>query len=311
MYEENSSMFPGFGDSQQSPLVERPVRGMLDMGAYELLWLEKGATFARIAERFRASPLSLPSDLVSRAEAEEAAREVLGRFTAAGVHSFGVRINGTGDYPTKLREAVHPVELLYYRGDWDLASSPSVAIVGTREASDPGRSRARKLARLLVEHDITVVSGLARGIDTEAHTAAIEAGGRTIAVIGTPIHECYPPENSRLQDQISAQHLLVSQVPVLRYAQQDYRRNRAFFPERNKTMSALTAATVIVEAGETSGTLIQAQAALAQNRKLFVLDSCFENPALTWPARYERLGAVRVRDFEQILEELALPFESC
>ena len=298
-------MFSDPGDSVFSALAARPVRGLLDLGAYEKLWLERGATFPRIADRFREHPDALPSDFVPPSEAQAAAEDVLARFEAAGIRAFGVRVNGTGDYPPRLRDAVHPVELLYYRGNWDLASSPrSIAVVGTREVSDAGRARTRRLVKLLVENDFTVVSGLARGVDTAAHTTAMEAGGRTIAVIGTPIHECYPSENLALQNEIAAHHLLVSQVPVLRYAAQDYRSNRNFFPERNKTMSALTDATVIIEAGETSGTLIQAQAALAQGRKLFILDSCFENKAITWPARYERQGAIRVRDFDQILREL-------
>ena len=137
--------------------------------------------------------------------------------------------------------------------------------------------------RALVADDFTVVSGLAAGIDRMAHETAIEENGRTIAVIGTPLSHTYPREHGALQRHISEHFLLVSQVPVKRYESQDYRRNRLFFPERNVTMSALTEATVIVEAGETSGTLIQARAALRQGCKLFILDSCFRNPRLTWP----------------------------
>jgi DNA processing protein len=92
----------------------------------------------------------------------------------------------------------------------------------------------------------------------------------------------------------------VSQVPVLRYKSQGPNWNRLFFPERNKTMSALTEATIIVEASETSGTLIQARAALDQGRKLFILESNFGNSAITWPAKYEKLGAIRVREFADI-----------
>jgi DNA processing protein len=294
------------GESVFAAFAEKPVHALVEMGAYERLWLEKSSTVVRMAELFRDNPSSLPSDLVDRGQALAAAEDVLDRFAAAGVESFGTRLYRTGDYPSRLRDAKSPVELLYFRGNWDLASSDrSIAVVGTREVSDEGCARTAKLVRLLVDNDFTVVSGLAKGVDAVAHRTAIERGGRTIAVIGTPIHECYPKENSDLQDLIARDYLLISQVPVLRYAKQDYRVNRGWFPERNKTMSALTDATVIVEAGETSGTLIQARAALEQKRKLFILDSCFRNPAISWPAKYEREGAIRVKSFEQILEALA------
>jgi DNA processing protein len=101
--------------------------------------------------------------------------------------------------------------------------SRCVAIVGTRAPSDAGMQRAEQLSRLLVADGFTVVSGLARGIDTAAHTAAMAAGGFTIAVLGTPITECYPPENRELQQQIAARHLVISQVPIVRYSQQHFR----------------------------------------------------------------------------------------
>ncbi len=153
--------------------------------------------------------------------------------------------------------------------------------------------------------DFTIVSGLAKGVDATAHTTAIQEGGRTIAVLGTPLSHAYPKENAELQKEIAANHLLISQVPVKRYEQQvNPTANRHFFPERNVTMSALTDATVIVEAGETSGTLIQARAALKQGRKLFILESCFNNPALTWPQKFAERGAIRVRDYNDIREQL-------
>jgi DNA processing protein len=144
------------------------------------------------------------------------------------------------------------------------------------------------------------VSGLAKGIDIAAHTAAIERGGKTIAVIGTPLGVYYPRENASMQDQIAKDYLLISQVPILRYSKQAVPQNRLFFPERNITMSALTEGTIIVEAGETSGTLTQARAALHQGRKLFILDSCFQRSDITWPRRFEEQGAIRVRDPEDI-----------
>ena len=281
------------------------ISPLLEMGAYEALWLENSVSFKKIADRFAADPDALPSDFVSHSVAAECAAKVLAKLKEGGVDRFGVRIHHAGDYPAKLRDARHPIELLYYQGTWELVESQCIAVVGTRKPSEEGVGRARRLAKALVEKEYTVVSGLATGIDSAAHTAAIEAGGQTIAVVGTALGSVYPRENAELQDRIAKEYLLISQVPVLRYAQQNWRGNRLFFPERNATMSALTAATVIVEAGETSGTLIQARAALFQKRKLFILQSCFERDDITWPERFEAKGAIRVRDPEDIWKNLA------
>ncbi len=287
-------------------LAHKPVDTLVELGAYEYLWQQPNTSTKKLAQLFEEHPGQLPSDLVAEEIAQDTAEQVIRQLEANGIKRFGVRINGTHEYPSRLRDATEPIEVLYFLGNWQLAEAPRrVAVVGTRQVSPEGAARTRKLVRALVERDYTVVSGLAQGVDTIAHETAIEAGGRTIAVIGTPISEVYPKENARLQRRIAEEYLLVSQVPVLRYKAQNFKWNRLFFPERNKTMSALTEATIIVEAGQTSGTLIQAQAALDQKRKLFILDSNFQNPGITWPAKFEKLGAIRVREFEDIERGLA------
>jgi DNA processing protein len=284
-----------------SVLSSKPISPSREMGAYEALWANQKATFKTIADCFRNQPDAIPSELVSEDEIHTALSKVQDEIARTKVHDFGVHVNGSEDYPDRLRDAAHPVELLYYRGWWDLIDSPKrIAIVGSRTASEEGIRRTRKLVKLLVQDGYTIVSGLAKGVDTAAHTTAIENGGNTIAVIGTPITEYYPPENKELQDLIADKFLLVSQVPIWRYATQDYRSNRLFFPERNATMSAVAQATVIVEASDTSGTLAQARAALQQGRKLFILDNCFRNPKLTWPARFQEQGAIRVTGIDDI-----------
>lgn len=281
-----------------------PISPRRELGAYEALWLEKGATFKTLADRFALDAEALPSDFVPAQLAEQCAAEVMGKLKKAGVHQFGVRIHHAGDYPAKLRDARHPVELLYYRGAWEITETRCVAVVGSREASADGIRRAERLARELVDRDFTVVSGLAKGVDSAAHRGAITRGGRTISVVGTPLGSCYPKENADLQEEIARDHLLISQVPVLRYAKQAPQHNRLFFPERNVTMSALTEGTIIVEAGDTSGTLTQARAALHQGRKLFILDNCFQRTDITWPARFEAEGAVRVKTPDDIWSAL-------
>lgn len=290
---------------EDSDFRSRAVSPFLEMGAYEALWTEPKTTFKSLSERFAQHPGSIPSDFVPEDQAYDCAAFVRQRFEEVGIDRFGVRVHGAGEYPEKLRDAAHPVECLYYRGWWDLVASRSVAVVGTRKPSREGLARTQRLVRELVKDGFTIVSGLAAGVDRMAHETAIENGGRTIAVIGTPLSHAYPKENAGLQRDIAEHFLIVSQVPVRRYESQDYRRNRFFFPERNVTMSALTEATVIVEAGETSGTLIQARAALNQNRKLFVLDSCFRDPRLSWPDKLAGKGALRVRGYDDIQQHLS------
>jgi DNA processing protein len=157
---------------------------------------------------------------------------------------------------------------------------PSVSIVGTRNPSEKGRLRARNIAILVSDMGFGVTSGLAKGIDTAAHLGSISSGGQTIAVIGTNLSESYPKENYDLQEKIAKDYLLISQFPF-NQPTQAYN-----FPQRNQTMSGLTRATIIVEAGETSGALIQAEQCLRQKRKLFILNNLLENTKLNWPKKY-------------------------
>ncbi|MEP1522000.1 DNA-processing protein DprA [Ascidiaceihabitans sp.] len=281
-----------------------PISPMRELGAYEALWTRQGMSWKKMADLFRKDPEALPSDFVSASEADATAKRVMGILKERGVNPFGVRIHHAGEYPLKLRDARNPVEMLYYQGTWELSEKKGLCIVGSRGASEDGQRRAARLAKELVKRDYAIVSGLATGIDSAAHNAALEAGGTTIGVIGTPLGEYYPKENRELQDHIAEKHLLISQVPIIRYSEEPFRNKRQYFPERNATMSALTEGTIIVEAAETSGTLTQARAAMHQGRKLFILDSCFQRTDITWPARFEKQGAVRVRTPDDIWSAL-------
>ncbi len=207
--------------------------------------------------------------------------------------------------PSELLGPLNPVERqnapewLYLVGDVGLLRPrPRVSIVGTRKPSKEGLSRASRLARDLVGQGVVVVSGLARGIDTAAHAATIDSGGRTIAVLGTPLDVSYPRENAALQRRIAAQHLLVSQFPPRHPS------GRTNFPRRNRTMALLSDATVIVEAGESSGTLSQGWEALRLGRELFVLKSLAENEQLAWPREMLRYGARVLAETEDLLDTL-------
>lgn len=290
-----------------SPGTDGPFATALDaeleLGAYEALWCTPSASFSTIARKLGGPDNLRPSDFVSEDDARTMAQSVLDALRKRLKAWFGVKIYGEMDYPSRLRDAQHPVEFLYYQGSWNAVSGKSVAIVGTRKPSSDGLQRARSISRSLIEDGFTLFSGLAEGIDTEVHKTALKEGGATVAILGTTLDESYPKENSKLQHDIAERHLVVSQVPYLRYHRQNPSSNRFFFPERNKTMSALTEATIIVEAGETSGTLIQAREALRQGRKLFILNSCFE-AGLKWPEKFERQGAIRVRDYEDVRRKL-------
>ena len=181
-------------------------------------------------------------------------------------------------------------ERLFLAGDADLLrSGRRVSVVGSRKVSPEGASRTRGLVKVLVERGITVVSGLAEGVDTAAHEMALNEGGRTIAVLGTPLDKYYPAPNRELQGRMMREHLVVSQFPVGSPFQ------KKNFPMRNRTMALLSDATIIVEAGEKSGTLHQGWEALRLGRPLFLLRSVAEDARLTWPSEMIRYGANRYK----------------
>lgn len=273
--------------------------------AYETLWGIQNETLRTISSMFKNSKV-LPTQLLNQKtdlfEAPKIKEEVTKYILSK--KGFSVCVFGDFQYPMRLQEAKYPIELFYYKGDLGLLESPCVSVVGARKCSEDGMKRTRKLVLGLIEHGYTIVSGLATGVDTVALSTAIESKGNVIGVIGTPIDQYYPKENMALQDKIASDYLLISQVPFYRYHTEPFKSKRNYFPQRNETMSALSEATIIVEASDTSGTLTQARAALAQKRKLFILNSCFENKSITWPKRFEERGAIRVTSIEDITNVL-------
>lgn len=172
----------------------------------------------------------------------------------------------------------------YYAGSIELLHSKAVSIVGTREVSEEGARRAARLSRELVSAGVVVMSGLAKGVDTAALTAATNAQGRVAAVIGTPLQKAYPIENADLQTEVAEKHLLLSPFAE---GEAVYKGN---FPKRNRVMALLSDATVIIEASDTSGTLHQAVECIKQGRWLFILRSVVENPKISWPQRFLKEG---------------------
>ena len=278
-----------------------PIKPLKEILAYEALWAEKNTTFKTIANLFKLNPGARPSDLIGQDKVNQIANEIRNIVLNANINLL---INGTFDFPERLKDAKEPVELLYYCGYSDFLETRCISIVGTRNPSEKALKITAEITKKLVTDNFTIISGLAKGIDTAAHNAAIENKGRTIGVLGTPINKAYPQENEGLQTTIANEHLLLSQVPFYKYFNQSFKLNKVFFLERNKTMSALSEATLIIEAGNTSGSLIQAKAALDQNRKLLIWQDCVQNNKITWPEKFIKSGGKVVGSYEDILREV-------
>ena len=203
-------------------------------------------------------------------------------------------------YPARLKEIYNRPALLFIKGSLKERDEWSVAVVGTRRPTIYGRQVADEMAAALAGNDITVVSGLAKGIDTVAHLAALNAGGRTIAVLGGGLGAIYPAENKKLAERICGQGALVSEYPPTTLPRPEY------FPRRNRIISGLSLGTLVIEAGEGSGALITAQMALEQNREVFAIPGSILSAASSGTNKLIQEGAKLVKNVSDILEELNL-----
>ena len=196
-------------------------------------------------------------------------------------------------------EKKYAPDTIYYRGPMEIPlPCARVSIIGTREATEEGLLAAEEVSKILIENNVVIVSGLAKGIDTVGHKTAMKNGGKTIAVIGTPLNKTYPKENTELQEEIMKNHLVISQYPVGRPT------GKKDFVLRNRTMALISDASVIVEAGEGSGSLYQGWETLRLGRPLFICKSVVLNPKLKWPKEMIEYGAIELDDPADILEIL-------
>ena len=220
----------------------------------------------------------------------------------AGIQSKGINILTIRDsaYPQKLLSIEQPPPVIYLKGSLKESDEASVAIVGTRNPTAYGRQVTQELSQFLAANGITVVSGLARGIDSVAHTSALNVGGRTIAVLGNGVDVVYPPEHRQLSERIVEQGALIS----------DYfpgtPPDGVNFPPRNRIISGLSLASVIIEAGEKSGALITAEFAATQGREVFSVPGPIYGPRSKGTNRLIRDGALPLTDFNELLEALNL-----
>jgi len=213
---------------------------------------------------------------------------------------YGVRPVPLGDpaYPPPLAAVVNPPPLLYFRGEWTPQDAGCIAIVGSRSCTSYGKKLAEQIARGLVRAGVTVASGLARGIDGAAHRATLDAGGRTLAVLAGGLADIYPPEHADLANEVAGRGALISETPMTVAPQP------GMFPARNRIISGLSRAVIVVEANARSGALITARHALEQGREVFAVPGNVDSAASAGCLELIRSGARLVRGPDDVLEDL-------
>ena len=204
------------------------------------------------------------------------------------------------DYPARLREIFDYPPIIYLKGELSLQDEWCIAVVGTRRATVYGKQVTQEIVENLARNKITVVSGLARGIDTIAHRAALEAGGRTVAICACGLDSVYPPENAALARSIVENGALISEYPLGAKPRADN------FPRRNRIMSGMSLGVLVIEADEISGAVITAHMALEQNREVFAVPGSILSPMSRGTNTLIQEGAKLVRNCTDILEELNL-----
>jgi len=227
---------------------------------------------------------------------EQAAQAELSRARSRGVSILTLE---DARYPDLLRASSDPPWLMYARGDLRPEDVLSIAVVGSRRATPHGLAAARAIGRGLAEAGYTVVSGMARGIDAAAHAGALEAGGRTIAVLGSGLDRIYPVEHRRLFDAIAASGAVLTEFP---FGAAPLKRH---FPERNRVIAALSWATVVVEAARGSGSLITAELAADEGRAVYAVPGTVDEPNAAGTNGLLRAGALVCRSAADVVEDLA------
>ena len=221
------------------------------------------------------------------------------------IEKLGITLLTLNDelYPRILKTIYDPPPILYLKGELQEGDSLSLAIVGSRSASAYGKDITMRLARSLTQRGFTIVSGLARGIDTAAHKGALKAGGRTLAVLGSGIDVIYPWENNTLAENIAQNGAVMSEFPFGTPPE------AAHFPSRNRIISGLSLGTVIIEASFRSGSLITARLALEQGREVFAVPGNVDSPWSKGTNRLIKEGAKLIMDPEDIIEEVLPQYE--
>lgn len=254
-----------------------------------------GAPAKRLAEIDGIGP-NLAQSIVRSAEESDPA--VRGELELAEKHGVELVTIEDEAYPRALRTIFDPPIVLYVKGSISPRDSFAVAVVGTRRATYYGVNQAERLAGKLAAHGFTVISGLARGIDSAAHRGALSAGGRSFAVLGNGLSKIYPAENKELAEEMVRSGAVISELPM------EVEPARENFPRRNRIISGLSLGVVVVEGGHTSGALITARSALEQGREVFAVPGKIDSYLSRGPHGLIKQGAKLVEDVEDILSEL-------
>ena len=277
-------LVPGIGATRVARLLEH-------FGSLEAAWHADPAALRAAGLNQRAA------DALTATRGRVALDRELARIDHHGV---AILTLADDEYPRLLREIPSPPLVLYVRGDLGPADQPAVAVVGTRRASSYGREMARRLSTDLVAAGVTVVSGLARGIDGAAHQAVLDAGGRTIAVFGCGIDTIYPPEHRRLADSIVTNGAVVTEFPL------GTPPDAPNFPVRNRLISGLSLGVIVVEAPRRSGALITANFAADQGRTVYAVPGSALSPGSEGPLQLLRDGATLAATADDVLNDLNL-----
>jgi DNA processing protein len=273
------------------------------IGRVKLSLLE--SHFGNMEEAWQASPAELSRSGLDKGSVNAIAdwrpkislEEEMEKLERHEVKAFTFR---DPEYPARLKQIYDYPPILYVKGAILPQDEWCLAVVGTRKATVYGRQAAEEIVADLARNKITIVSGLARGIDSIAHHSALEAGGRTMAVFGCGLDIVYPSENAALAQSIIANGALISEFPL---GAEPRREN---FPLRNRIMSGLSLGVLVVEAGDTSGAMITARLALEQNREVFAVPGSILSPTSRGTNNLIQEGAKLIRDYTDILEELNL-----
>lgn len=277
------NLVPGIGPRAQSLLLARfeSASGVFRAGGNELLQVDG------IGPKLSAA--------ITAARHSDAADREWERCQRAAIT---LRFRGTPEYPKLLAQTCDAPPVLYCRGEILPQDELAIGIVGSRRCTLYGRQQAERLAAALARAGMTIISGLARGIDASAHRGALAAGGRTIAVCATGLAKLYPPEHQDLAKEVVAAGAVISESPL------DRGPSRGIFPQRNRIISGLSLGVIIVEASRQSGALHTARHAMEQGREVFAVPGRIDSLASTGCHDLIRDGATLIRDPDDVLEEL-------
>jgi DNA processing protein len=276
------AMVPGVGPATRRTLLEQ-------FGSAE-------AVLAAAPSQLRDVPGVGPKLTQRIAAADEI--DVESQLRLCREHGLLLLTEDSSEYPRLLREIYDPPAVLFVRGTLEPTDSLAIAIVGTRHASNYGRQQAERLASGLAHAGLTVVSGLARGIDAAAHQAALKAGGRTLAILGSGVLNVYPPEHGTLAAEIARAGAVISENPPLSEPM------TGTFPQRNRLITGMSLGVVVVEAGDRSGALISARHAMEQGREVFAVPGRVDSRTSRGCHQLIRDGAKLVETVEDVLDEL-------